>query len=111
MSTHQTKNRRSAVLETMIKLVSPNRKELVGKMIKLIFPPIDRIRGHDTEEWLKARRVCHSQVFDRYFSYRLGEADVSQSDLDAFIKAADDRDYVLGFFEEQHKRDLFRAAL
>ena len=111
MTSDQTEELRSATLKTLLRLASPDRKELVEKMIKLVFPPIVRIKGHDTEEWLKSRKVCHSQIFDRYFSYRLSETDVSQNDLDAFIKAADDREFVSKFLEEHTALGLLRATL
>jgi predicted KAP-like P-loop ATPase len=95
----EAKKERSDALERLSKLASEDRRELVKDLITLVFPPIKSVHREEDQKWLKERKVCHSDIFDRYFTYRLGETDISQGELDAFIRSADDRDYVLKFFE------------
>jgi predicted KAP-like P-loop ATPase len=111
MRKDEAEKERSDVLERLTRLASEERRDLVRDLITFIFPPIKRIHREEDQKWLKERKVCHSDIFDRYFTYRLGETDISQGDLDAFIRSADDRDFVLRFFEEQKSKDLLRSAL
>jgi predicted KAP-like P-loop ATPase len=111
MREDEAEKERSDALESFTLLASEERRELVRDLITLIFPPIKRIHREEDQKWLKERKVCHSDIFDRYFTYRLGEADISQGELDAFIRSAGDRDFVLNFFEEQKRKDLLRSAL
>lgn len=95
---------RKGALEKLSELATEDRKKFVQELVTLIFPPISRIRDQPHDRWLKARRVCHSAIFDRYFSYRLGDQDISQSDLDQSVILADTREFVLRFFEEQWRQ-------
>jgi hypothetical protein len=57
----------------------------------------------------KERRVCHSNIFDRYFSYKLSEGDISQGDLDEFVRTANEKQHVFEFFVKHKNLNLLRS--
>jgi predicted KAP-like P-loop ATPase len=64
MSKDQAKQERSNSLGKLTELASEDRRELVKRLITLIFPPIKSVHGQDDQKWLKERKVCHSDIFD-----------------------------------------------
>lgn len=103
---NQVRAERSEALDSLCEHATEDRKELTKTLIKRTFPLIGSTNRNEEQKWHKERRVCHSYIFDRYFSYRLSEGDISQGDLDEFIRIADENERVLEFFDKQKKLNL-----
>ncbi len=71
--------------------------ESVREIVKYLFPTVESALGGSrsskgfAENWLSRLRMCHVRNFDRYFMLRLGENDLSQSEVDSLIEATADR--------------------
>src|SRR5690606_9817065 len=46
------------------------------------------------DEWFRALRACHENVFDRYFLLALPQNDVSQADLDYLLENSENSEVV-----------------
>lgn len=81
--------------------VPEERQPVARAVLSSLFPPVSP--SFDTEHgvsshkqaWLRDLRVCHFDLFDRFFALSVAEGDVSQSELDQLIRLAPDRDAFL----------------
>jgi predicted KAP-like P-loop ATPase len=86
-----------AVVQAIIDAASAPRKEAIRGLIKELFPVVSGLFGGPaygqgySESWFRGSRVCHEQVFDRYFLLALPANDVSQADLDYLLDNSGDQ--------------------
>jgi predicted KAP-like P-loop ATPase len=112
----QDTERRSAV-EAIIATVPPDRRMRAQEILTALFPPIAWVFGGSNvqaelrEEWLRDLRVCHPDVFDRYFHFAIPVGDVSQADIDRVLSFAGERDRLVGVFRDLQDRELLEAML
>jgi len=101
----------------LLDAASPERKDAIKDLLKRLFPPAERYMGGMSyaegfaEEWYRTARACHRDVFDRYFLLALPEGDISQAELDYFMKNAGDRDAVAAKLREHIKRGSIETLL
>jgi predicted KAP-like P-loop ATPase len=68
------------------------RREQVREILKQLFPQIDWALsnygyGSGFEDgWMRDVRVCHPNVFDRYFHFTVPEGDISQAELELILR-------------------------
>jgi predicted KAP-like P-loop ATPase len=82
--------------------VPPERHAVARTVLSVIFPPINQ--SFDTDEsvsphkqkWLRERRVCHADLFDKFFALAVGEGDLSQAELDRLMSLTSDRKGFIG---------------
>lgn len=104
-------------VETLVEAAQPKSKEYAREIIRQLFPEIAHIlggtarSGGDENHLYRKLRVCHPDVFDRYFYLAIPERDLSQSDLNAILAATGDRDRLVALFDDLKKRDLLTTAL
>jgi len=72
------------------------RREQVREILKQLFPQIDWALsnygyGGFEDGWLRDVRVCHPNVFDRYFHFTIPEGDISQAELEVILSLTGDR--------------------
>ena len=86
----------AAVNELVLQSSEQNRAS-VRHIVKSIFPSISSahdgehgIEGRYSQEWLKDARVCHPNMFDRYFALAVEEGEVAQTELDQLIDESAD---------------------
>jgi len=83
--------------------VPPNRQPQAKTILGVLFPPISGAFGNDEgvsghkQQWLREHRVCHADLFDKFFALVVGEGDLSQAELDRLISLTGDRN---GFVAE-----------
>src|ERR1051325_119547 len=81
-------------------------------IIQTIFPPAIRgRRGQPTDEWLRQARVCHSEIFDKYFTLQLPASDLGQVELEQLVNIAGDRDKFREALKEIERRGLIRKTM
>ncbi len=92
----------AAVNDLVLQSAEPNRSS-VRHLIEGIFPSINSshagesgIEGQYLQGWLKDARVCHPNMFDRYFALAVDEGEVAQTELDQLIDESGDPS---GFFK------------
>lgn len=68
-------------------------------------------RSTFTQEWLRDLRVCHPDVFERYFRFSLSDEDLSEAELASILAVAGDRARLVGKLKELNDKRLLRATL
>lgn len=86
----------------------PDRKDAVEEILKQLFPKVTA--GND-DLFYRELRVCHADVFDRYFLLSIPEGDVSQADLDDLLASTNDREQLVAQFDDFRKRGLLATVL
>jgi len=95
-------------IEELVNAAQPERKDVVEEILKQLFPKITT--GND-DLFYRELRVCHVDVFDRYFLLSIPEGDVSQADLDDLLASTNDREQLVARFNDLRKRGLLPTVL
>ncbi|MBN2310662.1 MAG: hypothetical protein JXR94_16945 [Candidatus Hydrogenedentes bacterium] len=104
-------------LELLVEAVSDQNREAVREILRQLFPAAERLLGGPTygsefeDRWYRELRVCHPQIFDRYFYLAIPEGDVSQSDIQRIMDLAGDRERLASQFRSLKERGLLAAML
>jgi predicted KAP-like P-loop ATPase len=92
-----------AAVGQLLTHVAPDRKAQAKSILEVLFPPIsisfdsnDGVSGQK-QKWLREHRVCHADLFDKFFALVIGEGDLSQAELDRLVSLTADRN---GFVAE-----------
>lgn len=92
-------------------------RQAVEALSRYLFPQVDWLlnnQGHGMgfeSGWLRDLRVCHSQVFDRYFSLLIPEGEVSQSFINQLLAVSESRDEFRDLLLGLNSPDKISAAL
>ncbi len=96
---------------------SQEKRENVEEILKQLFPPIESVLGGSNysadfiEGWFKELRVCHADIFPRYFQFSIPVGDISQSDLDNLIGLSANRVEFIRKMESLREANLLKSAL
>lgn len=96
-----------AMAEEITNTAQLERKEAVKAILKDLFP---RLTGND-DSFYRDLRVCHPDVFERYFLLSIPEGDISQADLDDLLGSTNNREGLVTKFNDFKKRDLLSTLL
>jgi predicted KAP-like P-loop ATPase len=105
------------LIQSIIDQAPPENQQYVKEIFKELFPCIEWMLGGSrygsgfADRWYRELRVCHPDVFQRYFHFSIPEGDVSQLDLDRILKNAGDRDKLVREFRALSERKLLGIAL
>ena len=86
-----------AAVAQLLTHVSSNRQSWAKAILGVLFPPISRAFDDEDgisrqkQQWLRQRRVCHADLFDKFFALVVGEGDLSQAELDRLMSLTADR--------------------
>ncbi len=92
----EEKEKKKAV-EYVVTGADEANQPLVREILKQLFPHTAWIFGGFTygsgyeDKWFRDLRVCHPDVFDRYFHFAIPERDISQSELDTILSLTSNR--------------------
>jgi predicted KAP-like P-loop ATPase len=86
----------------------PRNKTAAEEILKQLFP---RLTVGSEERYYRQLRVCHSDVFDRYFLLSLPEGDISQADLDTLLALTKSREQLVTQFRAFEKRGVLPVVL
>ena len=100
-------------------LEKTNRPDCARSIVEELFPPAATalaesevtIRSTFTDEWLRGLRVCHPDVFERYFRFSLAEEDLSETDFASLLTAVAYRDRFVAKLKELNQKRLLSAAV
>jgi hypothetical protein len=91
------------------------RREQIERVISLLFPAAARAWGPavkiDSELARSKLRVCHPDIFDRYFLLSIEPDAIRQGEVEAFIAAASDRAALTEQLERARSSGRLRALL
>lgn len=105
------------VLEGILEGVSPTRKEAVQALLGEMFPPVtpdfaDRQSiNSQNDGWFRDLRVCHVELFDRYFQLDLLEGEMSQADTERLLASLSNRESARAELLALQDRGLLVTAL
>lgn len=105
------------VVEAIVDQAPEARRQQVRDILKQLFPPAEWVfGGHGygsgfEETWFRERRVCHSDVFDRYFYLTIPEGDISQADLDRVLSIVGNREGLVAELRALNQRGLLSVVL
>ena len=120
ISAHSNQNARDQAnqeITIILEKATKERRESVEEILKQIFPPIESLFGgysygsEFAETWFKELRVCHPDIFPRYFQFAIPVGDISQSDLDEIIHLSQDRNGLVNKLKSLEEAGLLKAAL
>lgn len=86
-----------AVVTQLISHAPENRRKTVRAILAELFPPIQTAFGAkysvgaEKPQWLRQARVCHWDLFEKYFTLVVAENDLSQAELDRLVESAGNR--------------------
>lgn len=84
---------KTAIDEIVEKVVAVRREASIA-LLKELFPQISWVFGGShygaewAKTWVKEKRVCTSEMFDRYFELQIPEGTISETRLGAFLASA-----------------------
>jgi hypothetical protein len=103
-------------LSQIVSAASPENRDKVKAVLEVLFPPISPAYGgtHEVsnhhQEWLRELRVCHPDLFDKYFTLTVGDDDLSQSELDSLLALTADTKKFTAACEALKTRGLLNLA-
>ena len=104
-------------IESIVEQASEKNRSQVKEILKELFPTVGWVFGGYPygdafdEQWFRELRVCHPNVFDRYFHFTIPEGDLSQADLDSILSLVGNREGLVSEFRSLYKRGLLGVVL
>ena len=108
----QKQEERDAKLTALLQLAADETRVPARHIVQTIFPPaISGGRDQPTDQWLRQARVCHTDIFDKYFTLQLRPADVGQVELEQLISVAADRERFGTALKQFESRGLIKKTM
>ena len=108
-----TDERIDRLVKELVEQASESKRSQVREILIQLFPRLEKMgygEGY-SELWYRELRVCHADVFDRYFHFATPSGDISQSELDAVLGLAGDREALVAKFRNLNAGGLLAVAL
>lgn len=101
-----------AAVTILISNATEQTREAARHIILTVFPPTSSgHRGPSIDEWLRQARVCHSDIFDKYFTLQIAPSDLGQVELEQLIALAGDREKFRAALKKVEERGLIRKTM
>ena len=103
-------------LSQVVSVASPDTQDKVRAILNMLFPPLSSAYGgkHEVsrhhQDWLRELRVCHPDLFDKYFTLMVADDDLSQTELDSLLTITTDPNRFVAACEALKKRGLLKVA-
>lgn len=105
-----------AAVAQLLTHVPINRQAPAKTILGVLFPPISGAFDNDEgvsgqkQKWLREHRVCHFDLFDKFFSLAVGEGDLSQAEVDRLVSLTSDRNGFVAECRALLERGLLEVA-
>lgn len=108
---------RTAAFAYLMRDAHETSRTFASKIIGSIFPLC--VRGGDStswgtlheEQWLRDARICHRDIFERYFTLGIADKDISQIELERLINLASDHEKFCSELKTLTDRGLLEVAM
>ena len=103
-------------LSQIVSAAPPETQTKVKTILDVLFPPLSSAYGGKQEVsrhrlcWLRELRVCHPDMFDKYFTMTIADNDLSQAELDNLLALTVDAKRFVAACEALKKRGLLKTA-
>jgi hypothetical protein len=104
-------------LESLLAKASEEHRDGVTAILSELFPIIELgLKGHGCVQgfekgWLRDLRICHQDLFARYFALTVPEGDIPEAAVDRLLKLLADRDALAAALLELSNEDLLGQAV
>ena len=101
-----------ARFQSLLEAAPEAEREALRALLETLFPGVEWISGGAERDtgflaiWLKQRRVCSPEMFDRFFQFGIPENDVSQAEIQQIIGLAGDREQLVKALRALDRRGL-----
>jgi predicted KAP-like P-loop ATPase len=105
------------LIESVIAQAPLETRKTVQELIKQLFPTVEWALGGSsyspefTEQWYRELRICHPNVFDRYFQLSIPEGELSQSEIDTILSACGNREQFVKELKRLNENGMLGVAL
>lgn len=112
---HAQNERTRKLIESIVDAAS--QPDHVREIIKQLFPSVEWVFSGPmygpefVEIWFRELRLCHPDVFERYFHLTIPEGDISQAELDRILSLAGNHESLVAEFRILNERGLLGVAL
>jgi predicted KAP-like P-loop ATPase len=104
-------------ISQILSAASSETRGQVSSVLHNLFPPLlsafsgeGGVSRH-RDEWLREARICHPDLFDKYFTLVVADDDLSQAELDELIECSADGKRFETFCQALESRNLLKTAL
>jgi len=114
---HGDEKKMRRMVESIVEQSIENNCPQVREILKQLFPPAAWIFGGVNygpgfgEQWVRDLRVCHPDIFDRYFHFNIPEGDISQADINRVLSLTDNRKGLVNEFHVLNERGILGVVL
>ena len=105
------------MLDSILEKVEPARKAAVTEILKQLFPPAGNAFGGSAygaefrHEWMRDMRVCHPELFDRYFLLNLPRGDIGHAQIETILSVTGSRDAFTNELKALQEQKLLGVCL
>jgi predicted KAP-like P-loop ATPase len=95
---------------------SPETQTRVRTILEMLFPPAtSQYAGEDgvsryQAEWLRGLRICHPDLFDKYFTLTIPDDDLSQAELERLLSLASNVAGFVATCDALRERGMLKVA-
>jgi predicted KAP-like P-loop ATPase len=99
-------------LTSLLETAPEADREALRNLTNTVFPGIEWISGGATRDsgslglWLKQRRICSPEMFDRFFQFGIPENDLSQAEIQQIVSLAGNRVNLVKALRDLERRGL-----
>ncbi|WP_395736646.1 P-loop NTPase fold protein [Prosthecobacter sp.] len=104
-------------INELVQLCSEDNQMALRRIISGLFPPTNSthsgkygVSGRDSQDWLRDARVCHPNMFERYFALSVSDDEFAQTELDQLIDESSDHSNFFKRFSTLQSRGLIHLA-
>lgn len=111
-SNSEQKDWRSDLINQLCASVEGEQKRSITKVLKVLFPRLEgEHAGEEPSANYRKNRICHFDVFPKYFTLMVDDDDLTRHELDELLAAAADPKRFESISRSYHKRGLLKVAL
>ncbi|MBC6415591.1 MAG: hypothetical protein GDA46_04280 [Bdellovibrionales bacterium] len=111
------RERYKKIVEETIKLSHQNNQEVIKGFFDTLFPNVGWSYSNsydstsDSEDMYRKLRICHPDIFDRYFLLYLPEGDISNSEFNYFLSITKNKGDIISYLKDLKRRGILESFI
>jgi predicted KAP-like P-loop ATPase len=104
-------------IESIVATASPQNQEQAKALLSELFPSIRWVFGGShygsewSEGWFRELRICHPEVFDKYFYLAIPAGDIAHAEIERLLALTGDRAALVTAFRALNEQGLLTVAI